>query len=188
MRTEVLGSIPLQKAVAAASAIPPSTHTAWPTHALGQGISSLSSTFLPNNTHGQNNPVKPTTHKMIPYSIIYYEKKQKKIITMGAKMKAYSQPSVSSRQPRIPVVQSSSAGGSYLSGRYCPHSMHFLCTPKNLKDKSIIEVHILQLLHHKNACNHFKFCFSSKKHAFNSQKILIIKLISLKIMWQIGLV
>jgi len=78
MRTEVLGSIPLQKAVAAASAIPPSTHTAWPTHALGQGISSLSSTFLPNNTHGQNNPVKPTTHKMIPYSIIYYEKKQKK--------------------------------------------------------------------------------------------------------------
>lgn len=52
--------MPWKIAVAAASAIPPSTHNAWQTHALVHGMSSLKlSTLCPNKTQGQNNPVQP---------------------------------------------------------------------------------------------------------------------------------
>lgn len=71
---------------------------------------------------------------------------------MGAEMKACSQLSVSSGQPKIPVVQSSSAGGSYLSGRYCPHSMHFLCTPQKPGKQ----------INNKSTCSNF---YITKMHA-----------------------
>lgn len=54
------GSTQPKTAVAAASAIPPSTQMAWHMHGVVQGVSSLNlSTLCPNKTHGQNSPVKP---------------------------------------------------------------------------------------------------------------------------------
>lgn len=40
------------------------------------------------------------------------------------KVKGILQLSVSSAQPHIPVAQSSSAGGWYVSGKTWPHSLH----------------------------------------------------------------
>lgn len=66
IKNDVFGSIPWKKAVATATAIPPSTHMAWHMHALVQGISSRSvSTLRPNNTHGQKSPFKPATKTLI---------------------------------------------------------------------------------------------------------------------------
>jgi hypothetical protein len=60
MRNDVPGWKPWKTAVAAASARPPSTHTAWQMHGVVQGVSSLKlSIFLPNRTQGQNSPVQP---------------------------------------------------------------------------------------------------------------------------------
>jgi hypothetical protein len=60
IRNGVSGLMPWKTAVAAASAMPPSTQTAWQTHGVVQGVSSLKlSIFLPNRTQGQNSPVQP---------------------------------------------------------------------------------------------------------------------------------
>lgn len=72
--------MPCISAVAAATAIPPSTHIAWQTHAFCHGISSFSvSTFSPNNTHGHNIPLQPAPHQNqsldSQYDIINFEHK-----------------------------------------------------------------------------------------------------------------
>ena len=61
IRNDVPGSmIPFKTAVAVARAMPPSIKMAWQMHGPVQGVSSCKlSTLRPNNTQGQNSPVKP---------------------------------------------------------------------------------------------------------------------------------
>lgn len=64
IRNEVLGSTPWKIAVPAATAMPPSTKTAWQMHGVVHGTSSLKFSILrPNWTQGQNSPVKPVKVK-----------------------------------------------------------------------------------------------------------------------------
>lgn len=102
MRNVVFGSMQWSAAVAVAKAMPPSTNIAWQTHGLVQSISSS----LKLSTLRPNK-----TH---------------------GQNSPVQQLCGSSAQPKIPVVQGSSAGGSKLSGSGCPHSLHFLTFNWNL--------------------------------------------------------
>jgi hypothetical protein len=60
IKTDAPGSTPWNIAVRIASAMPPSTQTAWQVQGVVHGISSLRAwTFRPNSTQGQNSPVQP---------------------------------------------------------------------------------------------------------------------------------
>lgn len=76
MRNVVLGSIiPCSTAVAATTARPPSTKTAWQMHGPVHGVSSLNcSTLRPNKTHGQKSPVQPTVeNKILNFGIVKHQ-------------------------------------------------------------------------------------------------------------------